>query len=221
MDFESQLPDLPDLDEMGGEQDYVDYAEKAQNLMIFSDKLYHDATWTEEYNSDGCVTATTFEEGSSIKSGKRTMEVNADIEKVVEFFRDPENQKRCNPDFITAKKAEIISDNAWLNFFHIKGILVISERDDIVFEYNIKMKDGSYCKLMTSIEHPDYPENEGIVRSECVYNFFHFSTPSEGKTLIRNVAKYDLKGSIPAMVINHTFSLAHQEFINYKAKLEA
>ena len=220
-DVESLFPDMPDLDDLGGEQDQLDLVESSREKVKQGFALLAKEDWVEEKITDDASLWSRAIEGESIKHYKREMTVNASLEKVVNFFKDVSNLKGTSDAIADANTFLEVNDDAWFNYSEYHGNLFISNRDAVQFGYKMNLSDGSVVLISQTTDHPDKPERDGVVRSEVVINCFHFTKVSENKTKILNVCKSDLKGSIPVTFVNWLCGVMHDEWVAIKKLVEA
>ena len=217
---EALLPPVPELDDMNGEQDYVDYAETAIEKVKYAFDLSAKDDWNEEKLDDTAKLWSRYTEGSDIKLYKRTMDVNAPLDKCVDFFSKQENMVDVNSSVIFGKTYEKITEDAWFSNTKYQGNFMISDRDVVAFNYKMTLSDGSIIISAFSVEHPELPEESGVIRSNLQVYIFHFTPVSENKTTVMNIGRSDVKGSIPITFVNWLSELQHDEYVNIKKHLE-
>lgn len=148
------------------------------------------------------------------------MEVNASIEKVLEFYRDPEGLMKVN-DKVKANEIVVdINENTKIMRREIKGNLVVSNRDLSILWHQIALTDGSVAIVMFSIEHDKVPETK-CVRASLDIGLLHLSKVSETTTALLSVLRLNPKGSVPAMLVNKMSKKQFDEFEAVKKLMEA
>ena len=219
-DIEDLLPPVPDIDDMNGEQDYADYAEAAFDKVKYAFDLSAKDDWAEEKLDDNAKLWSRYTEGSDIKLYKRYMEVNAPLDKVVDFLSKQENMKSVNKAVIFGKTYEMVTEDSWISNTKYQGNFMVADRDVVAFNYKMALSDGSVIISAFSVDHPDLPEEPEVIRSDLEVFVLHFSAVSENVTSIMSVGRCDVKGYIPVTFINWLSELQHDEFCNIKQVLE-
>ena len=217
---EALFPDLPDLDEVGGDQDALDNVETARDKVKYAFDLSSGEGWDEEKLTDEAKLWSKMTEGSSLKIYKRTMEVEASLSNAVTWFKNIENLKKVNETVSEAKTLETITDDCWYTYSEYMGNFLVSNRDVSAFHHRMSLTDGSVIIVSFSCEHPDSPTKEGVVRSDVEVYCYHFSEVSPTKTLITHIGRSDVKGSIPTTFVNWLSTLQHDEFVNMQKEIK-
>ena len=82
---------------------------------------------------------------------------------------------------------------------------MMSDRDLVIQVHQEKKDDGSYWGYASSIEHPDYPTIKNVVRMYSL-TYFKVSEESDGILNYTEISNFDLKGYLPASLMNMIMS---------------
>uniref|UniRef100_A0A7S3NC28 START domain-containing protein n=1 Tax=Euplotes harpa TaxID=151035 RepID=A0A7S3NC28_9SPIT len=216
----SLLPAEPTLEDAGNDQVVLDLMLKAREKLQEAFDLSQTDGWDSVKEGKGISLWKKKESDSNINILKRSMEVNASIEKVLEFYRDPEGLMKVN-DKVKANEIVVdINENTKIMRREIKGNLVVSNRDLSILWHQITLTDGSVAIVMFSIEHDKVPETK-CVRASLDIGLLHLSKVSDTSTDLLSVLRLNPKGSVPAMLVNKMSKKQYDEFEAVKKLMEA
>ena len=156
---------------------------------------------------------------SSINVIKRSMDVDASVEDILKFYKDPEGIKSVNKKVIENYVAVPLTDSCRIMRREIKGSLLVSNRDMCIFTNTIKLTDGSIAISMFSVEHDKVPKTKAV-RAVLDIGLMYLKPISETSTSMLSLVRFDPKGSIPSSLVNKMAKKQHEEFENIKKLLE-
>ena len=213
------LPDMPDIEDMGGNQDHLDLIEKVYDMVPDCLELYDSEGWKLVKRTPDATLWRIKTDGSSLDSLKREMEVNASVQDVYDFFTDEDSITQVNDKCLSNKHVEYINDDSFFAYREYEGMLVVANRDLSAFIHKIHLEDGSKIVVSFSVEHNDIPKTSAV-RVEVHAYFLYLKPISDDRTKVMSIIKVDPQGSIPTFFVNLMSSLQLDEFVKTKELIE-
>ena len=98
----------------------------------------------------------------------------------------------------------------------MKGNLVVSDRELIMFYTNQTLSDGSRVLIAFSVDSDKVTLDANWVLAKAIIWAFHIEEVSEDRCKVTAINHVDPGGSIPTMFINTMVGLRHTQFVNLK-----
>lgn len=211
----------------GGRNQYPDTDSSQvdrEQLFRITEKLLADSeAWPSELRADGVVVSSSLEPYPA-RAVRYAVEVEAELEKVVEYVKDenysgPGRRDRPEKDKYEVtlhQKDEGSRPVAWVrrsvHFSPPPG----GNRDAVVIYFEDRPDPKTYRIAFQSIETIDgaeVPEVEGAVRFKVLPSIYKVEEKAPGRVLVRKVEGVDPRGALSSAMNNYFISLLF--FRNY------
>jgi len=158
---------------------------EAREKMMEIASYVENADWTDYKVEKDVQMYTSYIDGFATTCLKRVMTINANVDKVTDFFMNFDNVQKVDPKIIDFKVVEEIGKNTHLLWQLFEGNFFISNRDFSFMSHSVTLTDGSIYKVNYSVEHEKTPEISGNVRAAFSKSLIlvnnHLNCPSTPK----------------------------------------
>ena len=205
----------------GGQNEYSDTDSAALNraelFRVAEELLAESETWPVELEAEGVSVASSLEPYPA-RAVRYSVEVNAPLEKVIEYVKDENYSGPGRRDKPEKSKYEITLyqlDKAGEPYEWVRRSVHIApppggNRDAVVMYFEDRPDPKTYRIAFQSIETidgKDFPEVEGAVRFKVMPSIYKVEETAPGKVLVRKVEGVDPRGAMSAMMNNYFISL--------------
>ncbi len=162
-----------------------------------------DEGWSWMYNKDGIEGWRRSTNDSKFHEWRGEGLIEANFYRVVAVYMDSNRSDEWVADCVTSIEVEKpdIDHQVTYNRTHLPR--PFSDRDFIWGEeYIYDMEKGTCYDTMKSIDHPDYPEVEGVVRGTLLSSSFYAKYIDEETTFVEVRILVDPGGRLPAWLVN-------------------
>jgi hypothetical protein len=205
----------------GGHNEYEDTDTTALDraeLFRVAEKLLADSeSWPPELTADGVSVASSLEPYPA-RAVRYSVEVNADLEKVIEYVKDENYSgpgRRDNPAKEKYEETLYQVDKNGEPWEWIRRSVHFApppggNRDAVVMYFEDRPDPKTYRIAFQSVETldgKDFPEVEGAVRFKVLPSIYKVEEKAPGKVLVRKVEGVDPRGSLGSAMNNYFISL--------------
>lgn len=220
-DANSLLPDAPTLEQVNNNKTHHAYLvnSRAKAIEYFDELSSED--WKLQTEAED-VELSTREVGSSsdtsISMTRRSMRVHRSINDVVGYLQDLDKEKAAKYNCDKLGEVKDLSHDSRIVQMGFKGSILMSARDFCYCNTKYELKNGWILIVNHSVESDDVPKGTPI---RGVYEgIYLIKQESENQTLVSNVTKIDMKGNVPANLVNKMIEKQHDEFVTLKEGME-
>jgi hypothetical protein len=197
--------------------------DRDQLFRITEQLLEESEVWPAELTADGVVVSSSLEP-YPVRTVRYSVEVDADLEKVIEYVKDENYSgpgRREKPDKDKYEVTLYQKDEAGVPYEWVRRSVHISpppggNRDAVVLYFEDRPDPKTYRIAFQSVETiggKDFPEVEDAVRFKVLPSIYKVEETAPGKVLVRKVEAVDPRGSMSTLMNNYFISLMF--FRNY------
>lgn len=170
------------------------------SLFLFSFYTVTDS-WVFRKEQNGIKVYATKVEGHKYEKCKAVSDVNAPLNKLFDYVKDPMNYKNFSDKI---EKLELIKRTETKVYYYMKVDLPwpIFNRDG-VYELTIKSKTASEAIIVIKARPDLLPEQEGYIRIHMADSYYKLTAKGADKSHLHFEQHTDPNGSVPAWLINH------------------
>ncbi|OMJ90071.1 hypothetical protein SteCoe_7653 [Stentor coeruleus] len=185
-------------------EDY--YKETDRVLRISKELLSLETGWEPISISSKTVKAYRRPAAAGLYIIKAEGEINRTPPEIVECLKDLDHKHLYDASFDKGHIVKLLADDIGIVYQRFKAIWPTSGRDFCLLQRKIDLEEGAIVAVAVSTQHPECPEVPECVRG-VIHFGCHFMFPT-GPNVTRMVyfLLLDVKGYIPAFVVNFTQS---------------
>ncbi len=193
-------------------------------LFRITEKLLEDSeAWPAELSADGVVVSSSLEPYPA-RAVRYAVEVEADLEKVIEYVKDENYSGPGRRDKPEKDKYEVTlyeKDRDGRPYEWVRRSVHLSpppagDRDAVVMYFEDRPDPKTYriaFQSIETIEGEEFPEVEGAVRFKVLPSIYKVEEKAPGRVLVRKVEGVDPRGALSSAMNNYFISLMF--FRNY------
>ncbi len=212
---------------LAGGVDYTDAdtsdLDRDQLFRITEQLLQESEDWPAELTADSVVVSSSLEP-YPVRTVRYSVEVDADLEKVIEYVKDENYSgpgRRDKPDKDKYEVTLYQKDNAEGPYEWVRRSVHFSpppggNRDAVVMYFEDRPDPKTYRIVFQSVETiggKGFPEVEGAVRFKVMPSMYKVEEKAPGRILVRKVEGVDPRGALSSAMNNYFISLMF--FRNY------
>lgn len=158
--------------------------------------------WEQVVDADGIVVHRRKIEGSTLHEFRGRGVVEAPLSRVIAVLRDAERRtawmERCVGSHAIEQRAE-----SQVLYNRTSAPWPVKDRD-VILEGGLELRDGAAWLVFRSVEHPDAPPVEGVVRMRSLNGHWKLVPGEKGRvTLVEYQLHADPAGKLPEWVSNY------------------
>lgn len=201
------------------------WVEKAQNAFGMAQEMYRDLNgWSKILEKEGVTCSRRPNTTSDYDSFKADIYLDKSPATIAQYlFKNNESkQLTYNSDIMeSAKVVNQISDAVKIVHSKIKGKGPVQARDLVTISLMFPFEGDSQIIVTTSIDH-DIPVEEGSLRSDLTVDMVMIEpiAGDSSRAHMAVISLFDMKGSLPSMIVNTMLDKQAQYFVDLKKDLE-
>ncbi len=162
-----------------------------------------DDGWEKLYEKEAIAGFRKIEEGSKFHAWKGYGYIDRDFYRVVAVYMDSTRSDEWVADCLVSVEVEKPDVDHQITY-NVTGLPRPFWDRDFLWEeeYVYDPERLTVLDTMVSTEHPDYPEQEGIVRGELMSSTFFAQWVEPEKTFVEVTIHVDPGGKLPAWLVN-------------------
>jgi DNA-binding transcriptional MerR regulator len=217
-DPDGLIPHAPSLEDMYNNEVNHKYVLQSREKALEYWQELHTGDWSLKTEAEG-VELYTKETGIDTQVLiKRAMEVHAPLETVATYMQDLDKEKSAKHQCDKLLEIRDISHGSRIVHFAIKGTLLLGSRDFCYCNTKYTLKNGSVLVVNHSVQHDNVPVGKPI---RGVLESLVLMTPIDSdRTTVSNILRLDMKGNVPATMMNKLVEKQHDEYVLLKDGME-
>lgn len=217
-DPDALIPHAPSLEDMHNNSVNHKYVLQSRDKALEYWKELHDGDWSLKTEAED-VELYTRETGIDTQVLiKRAMEVHAPLETVASYMQDLDKEKSAKHQCDKLVEIRDISHGSRIVHFAIKGTLLLGARDFCYCNTKYALKNGSVLVINHSVQHDNVPVGKPI--RGALESLVLMTPIDDDRTSVSNILRLDMKGNVPATMMNKLVEKQHDEYVLLKDGME-
>ena len=200
------------------------WVQKAQEAFGMANEMYRDLNaWKKIHETEGITCSRRPNSNSDYDTFKADVYLDKSPSALARYMFDnnESNQEQLNGEIMESSKiVNRIAENVKIVHSKIKGKGPVSGRDLVTISLLFEIEAGTQVIVTTSIDH-DIPAEEGVTRADLVVDMVMIE-PVAGdakRAHMANISLFDMKGSLPSMIVNTMLDKQAQYYVSLKERL--